>query len=75
MSKLKDSILTELFRGCDWREVVQKMRDLKIGWEDLLEYWEEDESWYDTYESIEHFDKRFWGKLAEKLEESKHEQL
>ena len=58
-----DALLMQFYCG-NWSASVQRMRDENIRWEELLEYTDEHEEWNDQHG---HFDRHFWGTLAESL--------
>lgn len=64
-----DALLYQFYCG-NWSASVQRMRDENVSWRDLLHYIEDDEDSPDVdlwAHSHGHFDRAFWGELADTL--------
>ena len=64
-----DALLFQFYCG-NWSASVQRMRDENVSWRDLLQYIEEGELESpdgDWSQSHGHFDRAFWGELADTL--------
>ena len=64
-----DALLFQFYCG-NWSASVQRMRDENVSWRDLLRYIEDGEEAPDVdlwAHSHGHFDRAFWGELADTL--------